>query len=120
MGFNGSSAAPDGAVLDITRSSIGVDAAGMTALVGAIQVELIADSAKEVNNGIDQLIANVDTYWKGAAAEAFKNKCLSEKTKLLAILGVLDAKLVKDLSTMVANTKTADDAAAEQIIGLGN
>ena len=45
--------------LNITQSSIGVDVSGMIGVVKAIQLNLIGDSRKSINSGIENLRNNI-------------------------------------------------------------
>ena len=102
--------------LNITQSSIGVDVSGMIGVVKAIQLNLIGDSRKSINSGIENLRNNIPNYWKGASAGAFSSKCEIERGRVTAILTVLEMKMLKDIGTMAANTGIADTEVATAIL----
>ena len=102
---------------DISNSTIGVDEHGMKEALKSIQVDLIDDAVDDIKEGIEEIQSNLSNYWKGDAANNFKNSLENEYYKLKDYLNKIKEKLEIDLATMAANIGQADQDAADAIRG---
>ena len=100
---------------DISGATIGVDEKGMKEVLNDIKANLIDDAQDEIKEGLGTLKTNLSNFWKGEAANEFKDSLDAEYKKLKDYLENLKDKLERDLGTMAANVGQADQDAADAI-----
>ena len=101
--------------MDIGQATSGVSSEGMKTVINKIQTDLINKAVDTIKTDVDSLVDNVDSYWVGQAAEAFKMKTKEDAVKIQTVLEVIKAKLEVDLGTMGVNVAAADRAVSDAI-----
>ena len=101
--------------LGIANAYIGYDESGMAQVDEDIKANLIDSVIEKLNANIPTLISNVDGYWRGASADAFKNKIDVDNQTVIKALQQIGESLKDELNQMMYNTNNSDATVAEEI-----
>lgn len=102
--------------LTIEKATYGYDSEGMKEAINQIQVNLIDESVEQLQNSCEQKVLDeVDTFWVGASADAFK-KAIQENTEdVVKKLSKIKDDLQTELNSVGKSMVNADKDLASQI-----
>lgn len=103
--------------LTIDSATIGYDVEGLKKVYTDIQTNLIDDAINTLKTNSQSLRNNVDTYWIGASAEAFKSKIDSDTDIVINRLLEIRSGLQNEIDQMMYNVNNSDVVLAENIRG---
>lgn len=101
--------------LSIENATIGYDEAGMNQVYEDIKANLIDEVISTLDANIPTLTSNVDGYWVGASADAFKAKIEADTETVKTRLQEIEEALKGELDQMMYNVNNSDATIAEDI-----
>lgn len=104
-----------GGSLTIDNATIGYDVEGMNTVYKDIKANLIDEVIKQLDANVPTLISNVNNYWIGASADAFKTKIENDTAIVKKRLREIEMGLTVELNQMMRNVNNSDATLAEDI-----
>ena len=101
--------------LGIENASIGYDEAGIAQVYEDIRANLIEETRNTLDQNVPVMSDNVDTYWRGASADAFKQKLADDTETVKAALKEIEEALKGEIEQMMYNVNNSDATVAESI-----
>ncbi len=98
------------ALNDINSSTIGYDPEAMKTAMANIKANLIEQTKNSMSKYMSELQSGVDSAWRGASADRFKENMLELANKMSATLDVYYENLEQEMATIVNKMADAEDS----------
>lgn len=98
------------ALNDINSSTIGYDPEAMKTAMANIKANLIEQTKNSMSKYMSELQSGVDSAWRGASADRFKENMLDLANKMSATLDNYYENLEQEMAAIVNKMADAEDS----------
>lgn len=101
--------------IGIDNASVGYDTVGLQDYIQKINIEVIGEIIKTMNQTIPRLRESADAVWAGQACDAFKAKLEKDSDEMVKTLENLKEMVEGEMAQIAQNIDSSDAAIAESI-----